>query len=103
MFIIGFSMYFYCFVESMDGFMLVWMSVEVCVKNVVIVGSVIIVVGEVYFNCLIWMEFNGDYKIYDKCYFFILVGEEKVYIFGKEQFLVQYKGWSIMLLVCYDL
>ena len=49
------------------------------------------------------MEPNGDYKTYDKRHLFTLAGEEKVYTPGKEQLLVQYKGWSIMPLVCYDL
>ncbi len=103
MFTTGFSMHPHRLAESMDGPTLAWMSAEARAKNAVIAGSVIIAAGEAYFNRLIWMEPNGDYKTYDKRHLFTLAGEEKVYTPGKEQLLVQYKGWSIMPLVCYDL
>ena len=79
MFTTGFSMHPHRLAESMDGPTLAWMSAEARTKNAVIAGSVIIAVGEAYFNRLIWMEPNGNYKTYDKRHLFTLAGEEKVY------------------------
>ena len=46
---------------------------------------------------------NGSYRTYNKRHLFTLAGEEKIYTAGNEKLIVNYKGWSICLLVCYDL
>jgi len=46
---------------------------------------------------------NGDFKHYDKRHTFTLAGEHLTYTAGKEQLIIDYKGWRIFPLICYDL
>ena len=66
-------------------------------------GSVIVKDEAQYFNRLYFVLPSGEYEVYDKKHLFTLAGEEKVYSAGKSRLVIQYKGWRIMPLVCYDL
>lgn len=103
MFTTGFSMNPADLAESMAGTTFAWLRKQAASRQAVITGSVIIEEEGNYYNRLIWMEPDGQYKTYDKRHLFTLAGEEKVYTAGQEQLLVQYKGWTIMPLICYDL
>ena len=46
---------------------------------------------------------SGEIQKYDKRHLFSLAGEEKIYASGKEKLIVEYLGWKICPLVCYDL
>src|SRR5690606_8547629 len=46
---------------------------------------------------------NGKISRYDKRHTFTLAGEDKVYSAGTQKLIVDYKGWKICPLVCYDL
>lgn len=56
-----------------------------------------------YFNRLFFVEPNGTYQIYDKRHTFTLAGESKVYKGGKERLVLEYMGFRICPLICYDL
>lgn len=56
-----------------------------------------------FYNRLFFVYPNSDYKTYNKRHLFTLAGEEKVYQPGKDKLIVEYKGWKICPLVCYDL
>mgnify|MGYP006317151059 CR=1 FL=1 len=58
---------------------------------------------EKFYNRLFWVWPNGSLKTYNKRHLFSLAGEEKVFTAGTERLLVEYNGWRIMPLVCYDL
>lgn len=45
----------------------------------------------------------SDAYFYDKRHLFSYSGEDKIYTAGKEKVIVQYKGWRILLQICYDL
>ena len=46
---------------------------------------------------------NGEIQQYDKRHLFTLAGEDKVYTSGTRKLIVEYLGWKICPLVCYDL
>jgi predicted amidohydrolase len=46
---------------------------------------------------------NGELKTYDKRHLFTLAGEDQVYTAGKEKLIIEYKGFRICPLICYDL
>lgn len=103
MFTTGFSMDPSRLAEPMDGATFEWLRQQAMTKQAVITGSVIIEEADQYFNRLIWMEPDGQFKMYDKRHLFTLAGEEKVYTPGRQQLLITYKGWKVMPLICYDL
>lgn len=72
-------------------------------NDVAIVGSWVVKENEMFYNRLFFVYPNGEYKTYNKRHLFTLAGEEKVYQPGNEKLIVEYKGWKICPLVCYDL
>lgn len=103
MFTTGFTMNAKPNAESMTGETLNWMQKMASENNVAIVGSVIINDEEDYFNRLLFVEPNGDLHTYDKRHTFTLAGEHEVYKAGTEKLILNYKGWKICPLICYDL
>ena len=59
--------------------------------------------GENFYNRFYFVEPNGNYHQYDKRHLFSFSGEDQTYSAGKERIVVNYKGWRILLQVCYDL
>ncbi len=103
MFSSGFTMNPINAAESMDGETILWMQRVAKEKNTAITGSLIIRENGNYYNRLIFMYPSGDIKTYDKRHSFTLAGEHKVYTAGNEKLVVEYKGWKICPLICYDL
>lgn len=66
-------------------------------------GSIVVKEEGQFYNRLFFIFPTGEYKTYDKRHLFSLAGEEKVYTPGKERLVVEYQGWKICPLVCYDL
>jgi predicted amidohydrolase len=103
MFTTGFSMTPDALYDEPLGVSLKWMQKVAELHSAAICGSVIIKEGHNYFNRLYFVLPSGEYHIYDKRHLFTLAGEEKVYTAGERQLFIEYKGWRIMPLVCYDL
>lgn len=103
MFPTGFSMNAEELAEETDGASLSWMRKHSKSKNAAIAGSVIVKDHGKYYNRLYFVLPNGDYKIYDKRHLFTLAHEEKTYSPGKKKLIINYKGWKISPLICYDL
>jgi predicted amidohydrolase len=103
MFATGFTMNAKACASLPNGPEVQWMQMLAAEKNACVVGSLIIVEDEKFYNRLFWVWPNGSLKTYNKRHLFSLAGEEKVFTAGKERLLVEYKGWRIMPLVCYDL
>jgi predicted amidohydrolase len=89
--------------EGMDGEGVNWMQRMARKLNAIITGSLIIKESGAYFNRLIWMMPDGSMSFYNKRHLFSMAGEEKVYFPGTEKLIVEYKGWKICPVVCYDL
>ena len=103
MFNSGFSMQPDKVAETMDGYTISWMRKLASTKNSVVVGSVAIREQGDCFNRMIWMQPNGEVQSYDKKHLFAMAGENERYKAGNKRVVVKYKGWNILLQVCYDL
>ena len=87
----------------MQGETVEWMQLMARTYNTAIVGSLIIKEQSNYYNRLLFAEPAGALKIYDKRHTFTLVGEDKVFTAGTDKVIMDYKGWKIRPLICYDL
>lgn len=103
MFTTGFTMNASAVAENMEGETVKWMLKTAKNKNAAIVGSVIIEDDGKYYNRLLFVHPEGIVDTYDKRHTFTLAGEDKVYMSGKEKLIVNYKGFRIRPLICYDL
>lgn len=103
MFTTGFSMDAASLAEAMDGPSINWMRQQAAKMQAVIMGSIIINDNGQYFNRLIWMRPDGTYEKYDKRHLFAMAEEHKYYTSGKQVLIVNYKGWNICPMICYDL
>jgi len=103
MFSTGFTMNPYEVAESMDGETILWMTKLAKEKDSAITGSLIIKENELYYNRLVFVYPSGEIEWYDKRHTFTLAGEHNVYTAGTEKLIIEYKGWKICPLICYDL
>ncbi|WP_040280496.1 amidohydrolase [Psychroserpens damuponensis] len=103
MFTSGFTMQPDLVAETMTGDTVSWMQKLAAIKQAAITGSVVIKENNTYFNRLLFVFPDGKIKHYDKKHTFTLAGEHKYYSAGSDILMVQYLGWKICPLVCYDL
>ncbi|MDT0687933.1 amidohydrolase [Autumnicola psychrophila] len=103
MFTTGFSMNAEKLAEETNGLTLLWMKELAQRQDLAITGSVIITENGNYYNRLYFVYPDGSYKTYDKRHTFTLAKEDETYTAGKDRLIVEYKGWRICPLVCYDL
>jgi len=108
MFNTGFTMNPNAVAETMDGDTVNWLKNIAKEKNCAITGSLIIREENKYYNRLVFAfppDSCGEVEIrtYDKRHTFTLAGEDKVYTAGKKKLIVEFKGWKICPLICYDL
>ena len=103
MFNTGFSMQPAEIAEADNGPATEWMLNISKTMNVMICGSIATVEKGKYYNRLKVMASGKAIGQYDKRNLFTLAGEEKKYTPGNNRLIIEYKGWKIMPLVCYDL
>ncbi len=103
MFTTGFSMNAENLAEETNGNSLAWLQKQAKKFEVALTGSVIITENDNYYNRLFFIFPDGSFKTYDKKHLFTLAHEQNTYSAGKERLLVEYKGWKICPLICYDL
>jgi predicted amidohydrolase len=103
MFTTGFSMNPKDISETMNGETIQWMKANASKMNSAICGSIIIEEEGKYFNRFIWVNPDGSIHQYDKKHLFSFAGENKNYTPGNKKIIIEYKGWKICPLVCYDL
>ena len=103
MFTTGFTMTPNECAEAMDGKTMSWMQKMALKTSSAIMGSLIIKEQDAYYNRLCFVEPNGEIQAYDKRHTFTLAGEDKVYKAGNKKLIIEYKGWKICPLICYDL
>lgn len=88
---------------TMDSAPVKWMQ-ELSQKiDALVMGSMVIVENEEYFNRMIIAFPDGNLQTYDKRHLFSLVNENDFYTAGTEKIVIHYKDWKISPLVCYDL
>ena len=103
MFTSGFTMHPQNVAETMQGETISWLKETAKIKNCAITGSLVIQENGNYYNRLVFVFPSGEIQHYDKRHLFTLAGEDKVYTSGKEKLIVDYKGFKICPLICYDL
>jgi predicted amidohydrolase len=103
MFTTGFTMNPNSVAETMDGISITWMKEIAINKQIAITGSIVIKENNNFYNRLVFVHPSGKIETYDKRHSFTLAGEDKVYTSGSEKLIVNYKGWKICPLICYDL
>jgi omega-amidase len=103
MFTSGFTMNPINVAETMQGETILWLKDVAKTKNCAITGSLVIEENGSYFNRLVFVFQNGEIQQYDKRHLFTLAGEDQVYTSGTEKLIVEYKGFKICPLICYDL
>jgi len=80
-----------------------WMQSMAQKMDSAIVGSIVYWEVENYHNRLFLVYPNGETKTYNKKHTFTLAGEDKVFKSGTEKLVLEYKGFKICPLICYDL
>jgi len=103
MFTSGFTMRPKNVAETMQGETVSWLKDLAKKRNCAITGSLVIEENGNYFNRLVFVFPNGEVQHYDKRHLFTLAGEDKVYTSGNDKLIVEYKGFKICPLICYDL
>jgi len=103
MFNTGFSFNPHKCAETTDGPAIGLLREKSVRRNFMIMGSVLIKERGSYFNRLICMRPDGTFHQYDKRHLFRLSDEYKIMKGGREKIIVNWKGWSILTLICYDL
>ena len=103
MFSTGFSMNARNLAEPVEGPTFKWMQKIASEKDAAITGSIIVSENGKFYNRLYFVYPDGTSQKYDKRHTFTLAKENETYASGKERLIVEYKGWRICPLVCYDL
>lgn len=103
MFNTGFTMNTGSCAETMSGETVRWMQSQAVSKNAAICGSLIIKSGSKFFNRLVWAQPDGKLFHYDKRHLFRMANEHRYFSSGDKKLIVEWKGWKICPMVCYDL
>ena len=103
MFTTGFSMHPEPIAETMEGNSVLWLKTIAKSKNLAITGSLVIRENDKFYNRLVFVFPSGEIQHYDKRHLFSLAGEDKTYSAGAKKLIIEYKGWKICPLICYDL
>lgn len=103
MFTTGFTMKTTLYAETHEGKGLCWMKEIAKKKNCALVGSLSVKENNKYYNRLYWVFPDGTYQFYNKRHLFSMGNEPQHYAAGNEKIIIEYKGWKICPLVCYDL
>lgn len=103
MFSTGFTMNAAKVAETMAGQTMGWLKERSSESQAAICGSLVIQEDGKFFNRLVFVEPSGKVSQYDKHHLFTMAGEEDCYTRGENRLIVDYKGWRICPLVCYDL
>jgi len=80
-----------------------WMLREAKGFGTAIVGSIPFFENGNFTNRLFFVGPNGAISHYDKRHTFTLAGEDQVYTAGNSHLIVEYKGFRINPMICYDL
>lgn len=103
MFTTGFTMKPAAQAEENGGTGLQWMQQQAQAKNCVITGSISVKDTGNYYNRLYWVKPDGSFLFYDKRHLFSMGKEHEHYTAGSTKLIIDYKGWKICPLICYDL
>jgi predicted amidohydrolase len=89
--------------ETMDGPTSAWLREQSHRLDAAVCGSVQLRVGANVYNRLLFATPDGQVRHYDKRHLFRYADEHKRYAAGNDRLIVEWHGWKICPLVCYDL
>ncbi len=103
MFTTGFTMRSRELAERMDGRTVTWMKEQAQAMDAALYGSVIIREGDHCYNRGLFVTPDGTVTTYDKRHLFRFAKETDHYTAGAERVVVEWRGWRILLQICFDL
>ncbi len=89
--------------EEIGGATTQWMQKMSNTSNAAIIGSLTTRIDEGFFNSLLFVTPEGKVEYYSKRHLFRMGGEHLKYSNGNQQKIIEYRGWKICTLICYDL
>ena len=89
--------------EDMDGPTVAWIRAQAAQLDAAVTGSVQLRTPHGVFNRMLFALPDGGLAHYDKRHLFSFAREHERYAAGNERVIVEWKGWRILLQVCYDL
>ena len=102
MFTTGFSMNALANAEEPGGPTELWLQALAGEHDCAVTGSIAVRIGEAVYNRMLFVTPEQVYH-YDKRHLFRMAGEHKRYAAGNDRVIVPWRGWRILLQVCYDL
>lgn len=82
---------------------LTWMKSFAKNRNSAVAGSVSVEDNGKFYNRFYFVFPDSSFEYYDKRHLFSYSGEDKIYTAGTERKIIDYKGFKILLQVCFDL
>lgn len=89
--------------ENMDGPTVDWLREQATRLDAAVTGSVQLRTEDGVFNRMLFATPDGGLSWYDKRHLFSFAGEHERYAPGDARVVVAWRGWRILLQVCYDL
>jgi len=80
-----------------------WMHQISQQKQALVVGSYIVRENDKFFNRAVAMQPDGSCDIYDKRHLFRMADENQSFSPGRKRTIIDFRGWKIFPLICYDL
>lgn len=102
MFTTGFSMNALANAEEPGGPTEQWMQALAIENDCAVTGSIAVQQGDSVYNRMLFVT-PDKVCHYDKRHLFRMAGEHKRYAAGSDRVIVPWRGWRILLQVCYDL
>lgn len=99
----GFSMNCRPYAEPHEGETLEWMKTIAKTHQAAVTGSVMVQENGQYYNRLYFVYPNGEFMFYNKRHLFRMAEEDQNYTPGYDRIIIDYLGWKICPLICYDL
>ena len=90
-------------IAERDSYSLSWMKRTAHDTRAAIAGSIAVEEGGRFYNRFCFVKPDGSVAIYDKHHLFTYGGEDKEFTAGGERVVVEWKGFRILLEICYDL
>lgn len=103
MFTTGFSMNTEKLAVDKNHPVMEWMYTMAELKKCAICGSIMMKDKEQIFNRFVFMTEKGKASFYDKKHLFRMGNENEHYTEGTKRITIEYKGWKIRPMICYDL
>ncbi|MFM7401332.1 MAG: amidohydrolase [Bacteroidota bacterium] len=103
MFTTGFTMNAAALAEDMNGRTLNWLKETAGHLGAAVAGSFICSENGSNRNRLVFMFPDGHFEYYDKRHLFTLAGEHEVFSPGNRKMTVEWMGFRICPMICYDL